>query len=168
MLRGTDGASTKEASCMARASRSPNSQPTRSGSHHSERSVRQFDDLFATPTGEALATVDSMAAALSVSRCGLFKAFRQWPGMAPARYLPLIGLYQLRASLIDTDPENNTVTHLASVHGFTPVRSPLRNLSRNIRRIAQQDPQAGTASLRVTRGAILASHSPAVAYDRSS
>ncbi|MEM7024875.1 MAG: helix-turn-helix domain-containing protein [Pseudomonadota bacterium] len=83
------------------------------------RLVRQFEGLFATPTAEAMATADSVAAHLGVSRRSLFKAFRQWPGMAPARYLRLIRLHQLRASLIGADPEQDTVTHLSSAHGFT-------------------------------------------------
>ncbi|QDG77695.1 helix-turn-helix transcriptional regulator [Labrenzia sp. PHM005] len=65
--------------------------------------------------------VDEIAANLGVSRRTLFYSFQKELGIGPRRYFELRRLHALRRDLAKSHRDEQTVTNLAHLHGFTQL-----------------------------------------------
>jgi AraC-like DNA-binding protein len=63
--------------------------------------------------------VDELAAAAGVSQWTLRRAFKEWYGISPLRYLRLRELHQVHRKLKASDPEETTITDVLSGHGVS-------------------------------------------------
>ncbi len=62
--------------------------------------------------------IDDLAVQMGVNRRSLYRAFRQWPGISPARYSRILRLAAARRDLLEGNPRRSTVTSTAMDHGF--------------------------------------------------
>ncbi len=67
---------------------------------------------------EELDHIDDLAEQIGVNRRSLYRAFRQWPGIGPARYSRILRLGAVRRDLLEGKPRSSTVMRAALDHGF--------------------------------------------------
>ena len=80
------------------------------------RCKRSLEELDARPI-----RVDEMAAAAGVSQWTLRRAFKEWYGISPLRYLQLRQLHQVHRELKASDPEETNVTNVLIGHGVSEL-----------------------------------------------
>jgi len=80
------------------------------------RCKQSLEELDAQPI-----RVDELAAAADVSQWTLRRAFKEYYGISPVRYLQLRQLHQVHRKLKATDPEETNVTDLLFAHGVSEL-----------------------------------------------
>ena len=80
--------------------------------------VHKADYIYSN-SPDAAVTMDELADKLGVPRRTLFHKFKKTLGIGPRRYFELKRLHQLRRCLQDAEPRSDTITRIATEHGFS-------------------------------------------------